>query len=269
MPLVDYALYPGCLVSNRYPHLELAVRKIAETLGVSLEDMQGTSCCPEPQGIQSTDKRTWMTLAARNIAIAEEMGKDILTLCNGCFETLKSVNVRLKRHPELMEDVNQTLAAIDKEYNHIFEMDADLSHDPKEIPNFLERIKDYDLVIGSRYIKGINVINWPLRRLILSYGANIYTRVITGLPLKDSTGGFKCFRRKVLENIDLDKIHSEGYAFQIEVNYKTWKKGFKITEIPIIFVDRTEGKSKMSKKIVREAIWIVWKLRLLSIINKL
>ena len=116
MQLIEYALYPGCLVSNRFPHLELAVRKIAETLGVKLEDMQGISCCPEPQGIQSTDKRTWMTLAARNIAIAEEMGKDILTLCNGCFETLKSVNVRLKRHPELKDDVNQTLAAIDKEF---------------------------------------------------------------------------------------------------------------------------------------------------------
>ncbi|MFQ6123896.1 MAG: CoB--CoM heterodisulfide reductase iron-sulfur subunit B family protein [Candidatus Heimdallarchaeota archaeon] len=112
----EYALYPGCLVSYRYPHLELAVRKITETLNVRLEDMEGTSCCPEPQGIQSTDKRTWMALAARNIAIAEEMGKDILTLCNGCFETLKSVNVRLKRHPELKEDVNQILATIDKEF---------------------------------------------------------------------------------------------------------------------------------------------------------
>ncbi len=193
-------------------------------------------------------------------AIVEEIAKNdskISILKRECKMGLGSAYVAGFKH------------AIDKEYNHIFEMDADLSHDPKEIPNFLERIKDYDLVIGSRYIKGINVINWPLRRLILSYGANIYTRVITGLPLKDSTGGFKCFRRKVLENIDLDKIHSEGYAFQIEVNYKTWKKGFKITEIPIIFVDRTEGKSKMSKKIVREAIWIVWKLRLLSIINKL
>jgi len=159
--------------------------------------------------------------------------------------------------------------AIQKRYDYIFEMDADLSHDPKEIPNFLEKIREHDLVIGSRYIKGVNIVNWPLRRLILSYGANIYTRLITGLPVKDSTGGYKCFRRKVLESIDLDKIHSGGYAFQIEMNYKAWKKGFKITEIPIIFIDRTEGRSKMSRKIVREAIWMVWKLRLLGILEKL
>ena len=159
--------------------------------------------------------------------------------------------------------------AIQERYDYIFEMDADFSHDPKEIPNFLEKIREYDLVIGSRYIKGVNIVNWPLRRLILSYGANIYTRLITGLPVKDSTGGYKCFRRKVLESIDLDKIHSGGYAFQIEMNYKAWKKGFKITEIPIIFIDRTEGSSKMSRKIVREAIWMVWKLRLLGILEKL
>jgi len=159
--------------------------------------------------------------------------------------------------------------AIDNKYDCIFEMDADFSHDPKEIPNFLEKIKECDLVIGSRYIKGVNVINWPLRRLILSYGANIYTRFITGLPIKDSTSGYKCFKRKVLENIDLNSIHSGGYSFQIEMNYKTWKKDFKIAEIPIIFVDRTEGKSKMSKKIVREAIWMVWKLRILNLLKRL
>jgi dolichol-phosphate mannosyltransferase len=159
--------------------------------------------------------------------------------------------------------------AIDNKYDCIFEMDADFSHDPKEIPNFLEKIKECDLVIGSRYIKGVNVINWPLRRLILSYGANIYTRFITGLPVKDSTSGYKCFKRKVLENIDLNSIHSGGYSFQIEMNYKTWKKDFKIAEIPIIFVDRTEGKSKMSKKIVREAIWMVWKLRILNLLKRL
>ena len=159
--------------------------------------------------------------------------------------------------------------AIDNKYDYIFEMDADFSHDPKEIPNFLEKIKECDLVIGSRYIKGVNVINWPLRRLILSYGANIYTRFITGLPIKDSTSGYKCFKRNVLENIDLNSIHSGGYSFQIEMNYKTWKKDFKIAEIPIIFVDRTEGKSKMSKKIVREAIWMVWKLRILNLLKRL
>jgi len=159
--------------------------------------------------------------------------------------------------------------AIENKYNYVFEMDADFSHDPKEIPHFLKAIEDNDLVIGSRYIKGVNVVNWPLRRLILSYGANVYTRIITGLPLKDSTGGYKCFRREVLEKLDLDKINSGGYSFQIEVNYKIWKKGFRIKEIPIVFVDRTEGKSKMSKKIIREAIWMVWKLRLMSLFGKL
>jgi len=151
--------------------------------------------------------------------------------------------------------------AIENSYDLVFEMDADFSHDPGEIPNFLEAIKDHDLVIGSRYSQGVNVVNWPLRRLILSYGANVYTRIITGLPVKDGTGGFKCFRREVLEAIDLDEIQSNGYAFQIEMNFKVWKKGFRIKEIPIIFVDRVEGTSKMSKKIIREAVWTVWRLR--------
>ena len=159
--------------------------------------------------------------------------------------------------------------ALKNGYDYIFEMDADFSHDPKEIPKFLEKIKECDLVLGSRYIKGVNVINWPLSRLLLSYGANIYTRLITGMPIKDSTGGYKCFKRKVLERIDLEKIHSGGYAFQIEMNYRAWSKGFSIAEIPIIFVDRLEGKSKMSKLIVREAIWMVWKLRILKILNRL
>jgi len=159
--------------------------------------------------------------------------------------------------------------AIENKYDYIFEMDADFSHDPDEITNFLTEIEHYDLVLGSRYIQGVNVVNWPLKRLILSYGANVYTRIITGLPVKDGTGGFKCFRRHVLESIDLDKIHSNGYAFQIEMTYKAWKKGFSIKEIPIIFIDRVEGSSKMSKKIVREAVWMVWKLRILSIFAKL
>lgn len=159
--------------------------------------------------------------------------------------------------------------ALEQGYDYIFEMDADFSHDPKEIKNFLTTIKDYDLVIGSRYIKGVNVINWPMQRLLLSYFANIYTRIITGLPVKDSTGGFKCFRRKVLESIKLDEIKSNGYAFQIEMNYKAYKKGFKLKEIPIIFNDRFAGQSKMSNKIVREAIFMVWKLRFRSLFGKL
>lgn len=150
---------------------------------------------------------------------------------------------------------------LDNGYDVAFQMDADYSHDPREIANFKKYIDEYDLIIGSRYIQGVNVINWPMRRLLLSYFANYYTKIITGLPLKDSTGGFKCFKRIVLESIDLDHIKSNGYAFQIEMNYKAWIKGFKLKEVSIIFMDRVAGTSKMSKKIVREAIFRVWKLR--------
>lgn len=146
-------------------------------------------------------------------------------------------------------------------YDIAFQMDADYSHDPREIANFKKYLDDYDLIIGSRYIQGVNVINWPMRRLLLSYFANYYTKIITGLPLKDSTGGFKCFKRKVLEAIDLDQMKSNGYSFQIEMNYKAWIKGFKLKEVSIIFMDRVAGTSKMSKQIVREAIFRVWKLR--------
>lgn len=159
--------------------------------------------------------------------------------------------------------------ALQNNFELIFEMDADFSHDPKEIPKFLEEIKNSDLVIGSRYINGVNVINWPMRRLLLSSFANVYTRIITGMPIHDATGGFKCFRRKVLESINLDQVRSNGYAFQIEMNFKAWKKGFNVKEIPIIFVDRMKGQSKMSKKIVREAVTMVWKLRIKSIFGML
>lgn len=159
--------------------------------------------------------------------------------------------------------------ALKNGYDFIFEMDADFSHDPKEIPRFLDEIKNADVVLGSRYINGVNVINWPMRRLLLSSFANFYTRSITGMPVHDATGGYKCFRIKVLQAIDLDKVKSNGYAFQIEMSFKAWKKGFKVKEIPIIFVDRVKGKSKMSKKIVREAVTMVWKLRLKSIFGLL
>jgi dolichol-phosphate mannosyltransferase len=159
--------------------------------------------------------------------------------------------------------------AIQNGYDFVFEMDADFSHDPKEIPRFLDEIKSSDVVLGSRYINGVNVINWPLRRLLLSSFANLYTRFITGMPVHDATGGFKCFRREVLEAINLEKVTSNGYAFQIEITFKAWKKGFKVKEIPIIFVDRVKGKSKMSKKIVREAVTMVWKLRIKSIFGLL
>jgi dolichol-phosphate mannosyltransferase len=155
--------------------------------------------------------------------------------------------------------------ALENNYDFVFEMDADFSHDPKEIPNFLKEIKNNDLVLGSRYIHGVNVVNWPMRRLLLSSFANIYTRIITGMPVKDATGGFKCFRIDVLKAINLEKIKSNGYAFQIEMTFKAWKKGFKIKEMSIVFVDRMKGQSKMSRKIVREAVTMVWKLRFASI----
>jgi len=147
---------------------------------------------------------------------------------------------------------------LEKGYDYLLEMDADFSHDPNELPNFLKKIEEADLVLGSRYCNGIRVINWPLSRLVLSKGAALYVRLIAGLPVTDPTGGFKCFRREVLESLDLDKVRSNGYAFQIEMTYKTWMKGFRVAEIPITFVDRYAGQSKMSKRIVREALWMVW-----------
>jgi len=158
------------------------------------------------------------------------------------------------------------LAETDAQF--IFEMDADFSHDPNAIPEFLVKTPEADLVIGSRYLDGITVMNWPLRRLALSVGANVYTRIITGMPVKDATGGFKCFRREVLEALPLDSIRSDGYSFQIEMNYHAWKRNFRIVEIPIIFVDRQQGASKMSRRIVYEAAFLVWKLRFASIFGK-
>ncbi len=153
--------------------------------------------------------------------------------------------------------------AIERDYLYIFEMDCDFSHDPNEIPNFLKAARDYDIVIGSRFKDGrLSVVNWPLSRLVLSMMAMVYTRMITGLKLWDPTTGFKCFNRRVLEAISLAGIHSGGYSFQIEMNFRAKRKGFSIGEIPIIFNDRSEGVSKMSKKIVFEAIGVVWKLRI-------
>jgi dolichol-phosphate mannosyltransferase len=154
-------------------------------------------------------------------------------------------------------------------FDAMFEMDADFSHDPSFIPRFLQAIPDADLVLGSRYATGVNVINWPISRLLLSLAANLYARVITGLPLSDATGGFKCFRRSVLDAIDLDRVRSNGYAFQIEMSFRAWRKGFRLKEIPIIFHDRVEGHSKMSRRIVREAIWMVWWLRLQALFGRI
>ena len=153
--------------------------------------------------------------------------------------------------------------ALEWGYDIIMEMDADFSHNPDDIPRFLEELKTSDVVIGSRYSNGVNVVNWPMRRLILSYGANLYTRIITGMSIKDATGGFKGFRAEALRKIDFTEIHSNGYAFQIEMNYRLWKAGAKIKEIPIIFIDRTSGTSKMSRSIVYEAVFLVWKLKLM------
>ncbi|MFZ1684332.1 MAG: polyprenol monophosphomannose synthase [Candidatus Zixiibacteriota bacterium] len=158
--------------------------------------------------------------------------------------------------------------AIEQGFDFIFEMDADFSHGPEYVKDFLREIQTYDVVIGSRYITGVNVINWPMSRLLLSYFANKYTRFVTGLPLQDATGGYKCFRRTVLESIDLNDVHSTGYSFQIEMSMRAWKKGFKMKEIPIVFYERLAGTSKMSKRIVREAIWMVWLLKIKSIFGK-
>jgi dolichol-phosphate mannosyltransferase len=158
--------------------------------------------------------------------------------------------------------------AIEHQFDFIFEMDADFSHGPEYIKDFLREIQNFDLVIGSRYITGVNVINWPMSRLLLSYFANKYTRFVTGIPLQDATGGYKCFRRTVLESINLEEVHSTGYSFQIEMSMRAWKKGYRLKEIPIIFYERLAGTSKMSKRIVREAIWMVWLLRVKSIFGK-
>jgi dolichol-phosphate mannosyltransferase len=159
---------------------------------------------------------------------------------------------------------------LDRGYAWLFEMDADFSHDPAHLPQFLEALERYDVVLGSRYLEGrVTVVNWPIARLALSYFANMYARTITGVPLWDATGGFKAFRREVLEQIALDRVESEGYSFQIEMNLRVWKRGFRIGEIPIVFVDRTTGESKMSKRIIREAVWRVWKLRYLAARGKL
>lgn len=159
--------------------------------------------------------------------------------------------------------------AIEKRYEYVMEMDADFSHDPDDIPRFLEKIRECDVVLGSRYKNGVRVLDWPMQRLLLSYSANVYTQIMTGLPLHDATGGFKCFRRQVLESIDLERIKSNGYAFQIEMSYKAWKKGFRLEELPIIFHDRRSGISKMSRKIVYEAVFMLLTLRLRSIVGRL
>jgi dolichol-phosphate mannosyltransferase len=186
----------------------------------------------------------------------------------------QSKRVHLLRRPRKMGLGTAYLAgfkwSLEHGYDYTFEMDADFSHDPAHLPQFLRAIETADLVLGSRYNGGkVTVVNWPIGRLLLSYYANIYARMVTGLPLYDSTGGFKVYRRAVLEAIDLNDVRSNGYAFQIEMSFRAWRKNFRIVEIPIVFVDRTEGTSKMSKAIVREAVWMVWRLRFWALTGRL
>ena len=148
--------------------------------------------------------------------------------------------------------------ALAKNYEFIFEMDSDFSHDPQEIPNFLKVAQDADLVLGSRYTGGVRVLNWPLKRLMLSRCAGIYVQVVTGMPFTDPTGGYKCFRRRALEAVNLDEINSNGYSFQIEMTHRLWRDGFRVVEVPITFTERVEGSSKLSRHIVVEAFWMVW-----------
>ena len=159
---------------------------------------------------------------------------------------------------------------LERGFDAFIQMDADFSHDPAHLPQFMKAVEEYDLVLGSRYLEGrVTVVNWPIARLLLSYYANVYARWVTGLPVADATGGFKCFRREVLATLDLSRVESNGYSFQIEMSFRAWKLGFRIGEIPIMFVDRDQGESKMSKAIVREAIWRVWRLRFLSAVGRL
>ncbi len=157
-----------------------------------------------------------------------------------------------------------------RDYALFFEMDADFSHRPSALPLFIEKAREFDIVLGSRYVDGrVTVINWPMSRLLISYFGSWYARFVTRLPVRDATGGFNCWRREVLESLDFDRIESNGYTFQIELKLRAWRKGFTFTEIPIVFEERESGESKMSKKIVREAIWKVWKLRFLDLIGRL
>ena len=182
-------------------------------------------------------------------------------------ETLKGVNpgvhliLRSKKMGLGTAYVSGFKYALKNGAEYVLEMDADFSHDPQMIPDFLEKIREKHLVIGSRYSNGISIVNWPLHRLVLSLMAGKYVRLITGMKLSDPTSGFKCYRREVLEEINLDKISSSGYSFQIEMKYRVFKKGYSIGEIPIIFIDRQNGASKMSKAIILEALIVAWKLR--------
>ena len=191
-------------------------------------------------------------------------------------DAMASENDRLHvLHRDQKEGIGRAYIAgfrwgLERSYSLFFEMDADLSHSPDQLPDFIDKCADYDAVIGSRYLNGrVTVINWPMSRLLLSYFGSFYSRMVTRLPVADQTGGFNCFRREVLESLELERIQSNGYAFQIELKLRVWRKGFRIVEIPIVFTERDTGQSKMSKKIVREAVWKVWKLHLMDLFGRL
>jgi dolichol-phosphate mannosyltransferase len=223
--------------------------------------------------------------AAKIIAavLAKDPRIDILIVDDGSpdgtgdiVDGIKAENPRVdvRRRPRKMGLGTAYVAgfryALERGYGLVFEMDADFSHDPNHLPQFLAAAENADLVLGSRYQGGkVTVVNWPISRLILSYFANVYARTVTGLRIWDLTGGFKCFRRNVLEAIDLSAVRSNGYAFQIEMSFRAWRRGFRIAEVPIVFVDRTEGTSKMSTHIMWEAVWMVWRLRLMAMLGKL
>ncbi|MEO0093511.1 MAG: polyprenol monophosphomannose synthase [candidate division WOR-3 bacterium] len=158
--------------------------------------------------------------------------------------------------------------ALEKGYDYCFEMDADFSHPPEDIPRFIKLLSEYDLIIGSRYCNGVSVVNWPMKRLLLSYFACLYARKVTGCPIRDLTAGFKCYSRRVLEGIDLNKLKADGYGFQIEIDYMIWRKGYRIKEIPIVFTERRVGVSKMSKRIIWQAFFLVLRLRLQRIFGR-
>jgi dolichol-phosphate mannosyltransferase len=185
----------------------------------------------------------------------------------------KNARVRLLRRPGKMGLGSAYIAgfkdALDHGAEFVIQMDADFSHDPHYIPDLLRAAEANDLVVGSRYVNGVNVVNWPIERLLLSYFANLYSRIITGLPVHDVTSGFKCFRRKVLETVNLDEIISDGYCFQIEMTFRSWRRGFRIAEMPIVFVERRSGTSKMSRHIIWEAIWKVWWFRIKALLGRL
>tara|TARA_R100001143_G_scaffold52481_1_gene47620 strand:+ start:1838 stop:2563 length:726 start_codon:yes stop_codon:yes gene_type:complete len=213
------------------------------------------------------------------------VGVDVLVIDDGSPDgTADVVREKMKNYPDrvflIERDEKLGLGtayvqgfkyALEKEYFYICEMDADFSHSPTDLPRLIQAVSSgkTDIAIGSRYSKGISIVNWPLSRLILSYCANVYARKITGLPIKDTTAGFKCIHRNILETLDLDRIRSNGYAFQIEIHFRAWKAGFRLKEVSIIFREREEGVSKMSRSIVREAVWRVWSLKFKSIFGTL